>query len=1035
MEVPSYLETQIREGKAVLFLGAGASRDALDDKGRKAPSGVDLRDMLADKFLGGKHKDLPLDQVGEYAISESDLVTVQEYLRSVFEGLRPTAAHRMVSSFRWAGLATTNYDRLIEKAYEHSGAVQKPVPFIENGDRVDDLMREPNSVKLLKLHGCITRTATAECPLILAPDQYIQHRQGRTRIFDQLRDWAFERPIVFVGHRLQDPDIRAVLLELVQLGEKRPRYYVVAPSIDQIQQHIWDAKKITTLRGSFDEFMTTLDSLIATPFRGIVLPRKGDALPIADRFVNRDVTLSPACLQFLTVDVDYVKGVSSTEPIDAKDFFKGASKGFAAVEQDLDIRRHLGDTILADNFLVDEALHSDKIEMILVKAHAGAGKSVLLRRIAWDSTYDYDCICLFVRPYGVISAAALQELIGACGQRIYLFVDDAADRVRELSALARNIGPEGKNLTVVVAERINEWNTSCASLSPFLNNTYELRYLSSKEIESLLDKLEQNRALGTLERYDRAHRVLQFSEVAGRQLLVALHEATLGTPFEDIIKDEYSHIEPLEARSIYLTICMLNRLNVSVRAGLISRIHGVSFDEFKERLFAPLEHIVQTEQDPVIQDHLYRARHPHIAEIVFRRILETESARHSAYVRFLKNMNIDYAVDLRAFRQLLRARSLADLFSTEETVGEIYHEALDAVGEDAYVYQQMAIFEMNRSHPDLEKCSNLLDRARYLAPKDASIRHSIAEHRLRCVDSARTPLEQQALLRQASEIASSLRFADDSYSYHTLVKIGLKKLQLLLESHEEITLSALESTVKEVERALSDGLQQFPGDAYLLDSESRLAERLADSERVLEALRKAFAANTKSSFIGIRLAQCYRKKGDLAAAKKVIKEALGGNADDKKLNYTYSKLLLDSNGSHEELLYHLRRSFTPDDNNHDGQILYARQLFIAGMRNESKELFARLGKARISADVRDRILYPLDQTFRGKVVKIEAVYCFLARDGVSDWIFASRFSIGENIWKKLTIGLRLSFKIGFTFKGASAYDVEEEAATMTVSGF
>ena len=173
MEVPSYLETQIREGKAVLFLGAGASRDALDDKGRKAPSGVDLRDMLADKFLGGKHKDLPLDQVGEYAISESDLVTVQEYLRSVFEGLRPTAAHRMVSSFRWAGLATTNYDRLIEKAYEHSGAVQKPVPFIENGDRVDDLMREPNSVKLLKLHGCITRTATAECPLILAPHAHL----------------------------------------------------------------------------------------------------------------------------------------------------------------------------------------------------------------------------------------------------------------------------------------------------------------------------------------------------------------------------------------------------------------------------------------------------------------------------------------------------------------------------------------------------------------------------------------------------------------------------------------------------------------------------------------------------------------------------------------------------------------------------------------------------------------------------------------------------------------------------------------------
>jgi hypothetical protein len=79
MEIPSYLETQIREGKVVLFLGAGASREAQDGEGRKAPTGNELRDLLADKFLGGKHKDLPLDQVGEYCISESDLVSVQEY--------------------------------------------------------------------------------------------------------------------------------------------------------------------------------------------------------------------------------------------------------------------------------------------------------------------------------------------------------------------------------------------------------------------------------------------------------------------------------------------------------------------------------------------------------------------------------------------------------------------------------------------------------------------------------------------------------------------------------------------------------------------------------------------------------------------------------------------------------------------------------------------------------------------------------------------------------------------------------------------
>jgi hypothetical protein len=163
---------------------------------------------------------------------------------------------------------------------------------------------------------------------------------------------------VFVGHRLQDPDIRAVLLELVQLGEKRPRFYVVAPAVDEIQQRIWEAKKIMALKGSFDDLMETLDARIDSPFRGIVLPKKPDALPISERFTLKDPALSPACTLFLTMDVDYVKGISSTEPVEPKAFFKGVSKGFSAIEQNLDVRRHLGDTILADNLGV--ALMLDK---------------------------------------------------------------------------------------------------------------------------------------------------------------------------------------------------------------------------------------------------------------------------------------------------------------------------------------------------------------------------------------------------------------------------------------------------------------------------------------------------------------------------------------------------------------------------------------------------------------------------------------------------------------------------------------------------
>ena len=83
---------------------------------------------------------------------------------------------------------------------------------------------------------------------------------------------------------------------------------------------------------------------------------------------------------------------------------------------------------------------------------------------------------------------------------------------------------------------------------------------------------------------------------------MALHEATLGIPFETILVDEFNHITPFEAQRLYQTVCVLNRLNVPVRAGLVARVHGIPFEEFKSRFFAPLEHVVFAQRDEITRD-------------------------------------------------------------------------------------------------------------------------------------------------------------------------------------------------------------------------------------------------------------------------------------------------------------------------------------------------------------------------------------------------------------------------------------------------
>jgi Flp pilus assembly protein TadD/cold shock CspA family protein len=1028
MEIPEAVLTQISEGRVVLLLGAGASLDAQTSDGKKAPSTNELRDILARKFLGGKFLELPLNQVAELAISETDLATVQGYIARVFEDLLPTPAHLQMAELPWFGLATTNYDVLIERGYEdQKGALQNPMPLIEDGDRVEDNYRDPKHVLLLKLHGCITRTTDQKCPLILTTDQYVQYRRCRERLFNHLKEWGYEHPIVFVGHGLQDPDLRAVLLELSDLGEKRPRYYTVTPTVHAEHRRFWEQKKVTPLAGTFEDFISSLKKSITKPFSGLFVLTPREAATAERHIKVAGAEFSRGTKEFLESDVEYVRGHKSTVVLEPRLFYRGVNGGFASVEQGLDVRRKLGDSILTDVFLADEAEHANTTEFVLMKAHAGAGKSVLLRRIAWDAANDYEKLCLFLKPQGEISIGALREIISLTKERLFLFVDDAADRTHDLRNLAEKIGQEGKSLTVVMAERINEWNVSGGPVSPFITSEHELKYLTSKEIDDLLKLLAEHKSLEKLENASLEEQRTAFQFKAGRQLLVALHEATLSARFEDIIEDEYKNISPVEAQQIYLTICILNRLGFPVRAGIVARIHGVPFEDFKQRLFAPLERVVQADYDPLIRDYAYRARHPHIADIVFDRILTNVEERYDIYVRCLKTLNLDYTVDRKAFRQMIRARSLITLFPDPQMVRSIYDGAKNETGEGAYVYHQMGIYEMNRPGGDFNLSSDQLTRAAHLNPGDSTIKHSIAELKLKMAELSKTDLQRDKLLRDALAITNTLKSdqKEDSYAFVTSAKIATTKLELAIRANEPEPV--IESLLKDAEKNLFEGLQRFPGDSYLLDADANLARLVSDDTRVLSSLKKAFLVNPRSSYLAARLAKDHIRKSAFADAKSVLEKGLDANPNDHRLRYLLAKLLLDTNsGSPQELEYHLARSFTQGDNNYDAQLLYGRQLYINGNREEGKRIFERLAKARVPSHVKTAPLYPLSSASRGRIIRLEATYGFIAVDGSGDWLHVHQVNVGEPTWEDLTRGMRVRFRIAFTMNGPTAIEVKTD---------
>ncbi len=1032
-ELPKELINQVKKGRAVLFLGAGATKGARTLDNKEPPLGDELRDLIAERFLDNDNIVETLSWVSELAISATDLFTVQDFIADQFRDLIPSEFHALIPTFRWRGIATTNFDRVVETAYDNSGdAIQRIVPFLSNDDRVDEKLREQSSLALLKLHGCITRTHDNQLPLILTVDQYTTYKNNRNRLFQMLEEWGSENTIIFVGHKLRDTNLRKILLNLTQNTTSRPQYYLVQPNVNELECKLWSDKKITVVNTTFEDMLKALDKVISKNDRYLAMMIETEH-PINRHFITVNKP-SPALNEFLANDFEYIHEAMSYEQGNPKQFYAGFDLGWFPIIKNLDVRRKLTDKLIYDIILRREEDRPSIVEFYVIKAEAGAGKTVLLKRFAWDAAIKVNVICLFSRGTKPQNLDAIRQLSDAINQRIFLFIDNSADNLTEIQELLEFARFNKIRLTLISAERLNEWNFRCESLEEHLTDWYKLSYLSRSEIKDLVELLSTHDSLGpNLTGKPIEEQIKEFDEKAGRQLLVALHEATQGRPFEEILLDEYKNIIPSEAQRLYLTVCVLNRLQVVVRAGLISRVHDIPFEMFRDRFFKPLEQVVEVVILPW-QDHAYKARHTEIAQIVFEQVLIEPTDRYNEYIRILNALNPMYKVDYLALRGLLRAKSIDIIFPKYEDAIAIYDSVKELLGNDTYFLQQRANYERIRSNGNLILAQNLLEKAHELNPSDLSIVHTLAEVLRARAASTEKKLERVRFRREAqgllSEMLSTPHFA--RYAAVTYLKLIYDEVSDNLID-ESSTDRDIDESLRKFEQVLENVQQRYPEDEFILAAESEFAKLLEDYDRSFEALKKARKSNPRDPYISSRLAAILVKKGDIIAAKDCIKDALNSNRGDKRLNFQYADLLRKTKeySKPDELTYYYRRAFSKGDHNYESQFWYSRFLFesIDIQRvQESKEIFRHLRDIPMRHEDRVKIrdaIGGLDtpREFSGTIIRVEVTHGFISIDGRGDGIFFHENYVIKDVWDHLFADKRVIFNIGFNFRGPVALNV------------
>lgn len=1031
--IPAALLEAIRSSRAIPFLGAGASKEAQDAGGIKPPDADQLRDIIAKRFFGKLIPNRDLMTVAEMAIKAgSGQSLVFDEVRKALQAFRPGDAHRALAEFHWRMVATTNYDTIVEQAYsENKDRRQNLVKFVKDDEPIEARLQEvERAVQYIKLHGCLDFIHDSDIPPILTKQSYSQYSKNRTRLFNRIVDRAHESTIIFIGYRLDDAHIRELIY---QIGtDKRPRWFMVTPDAEDYDIDYWATQNIGVIKCRFGEFMEALLEEIPPLFRSLAPSNQAADLPIRTHFRTNEVE-SIKLRNALNKDLTYVHANLSTEYQAPDHFYQGYDTGWGGIVARYDVRRKVEDDLLFKALLEYENPSGPKF--ILLRGPGGAGKTIALKRTAFEASTASGALTIWVNDGGAINFDVINELYELSKQTIYLFVDQIGFRVTPILNLLKAARAKSLPIVVIGAERDADWNTYCGTLdAEFPPEFVRVGNLSQAEVEGLIDLLGRHNCLGLLTRLPREKQVQAFMDRnrADRQLLVALHELTQGKPFEKIVLEEHQRIFPEQAQQLYLDIATMHQFSVSVRAGMISRISGITFEDFRTRFFDPLRNIVRVEEEPYSGDVCYRTRHARVATIVFRQTCPDDESKKTQLVRILGNLDVGYSIDKRAMEEICRGRTLADTFGDISFARSVYEAALHVAPKQAFLYQQWALLESTHSQGSLMEAETLASEAHKLEPRNKAFIHTQAEIDRKRANKESSELLKDSLRRRARERLNELP-SNDRFVVSSRCKLlvdEVVELALKADTAEApYAAVAYAEKVKAAEAAILRAQQNFPEEPDIDQIEARFRQEVDQEDRALRALEQAWAAGARGSGTAIRIARMYDARGRSTDAQRTLLEALARTPDDKQAHHAMASHLMSLEDVDLDLVEdHLRRSFIRGDRDFESRFDLAQLLFLKGKISDSQATFAEINQSapddfRKTTPRSDNHFTRRISVYSGSITSIKSQFVFIRSSAYPADIFGHRYMSNQDVFDDLMIGDDVHFRIRFNRAGPTAVDI------------
>ncbi len=619
----------ILPSNTVLLFGAGASIPS------GAPSVQTLINHLASSF-SIEGEDYSLSEIASIVEDGHSRRGLIDSLREKFNRLRVTGSLLNLPLYDWKSIYTTNYDRLVEQAYE---AKNKELSVVTSNFDFG-VQRTPEQQRLYKLHGSIDKDEAYgdRSRIVISENDYDLTSEYREALYDTLKTDLIGSNLVIIGYSLSDQHIKNLISRAVEINSKSHiggSITLIMYSPDENRARLHERRGLKVAFGSIDDFFVELHKQCEP--KANVYNSTGDPL---DRFPN----LRP-------VTIDVLHSINSEET-DASRVFNGWPASYADIKSGLTFpRSKLGD--------ITRSLSSEKL-CCLILGPSGIGKTTLAKQALSDQTTSFDYYWEHRREQTLLSSdwRSLAKLLQGENKKGILFIDDAHLHLRQINSLLEEMSAdETSALKVLMTSTRNMWNPRVKTPVFFkTGEVVKLGRLDNYEIEQLLLLVNSNTELSRLVEsgfsgFSRTEQKRRLVVRCESDTFVCLKNIFATEKFDDIILREFAELSEIH-REVYRIVAALESAGVNVHRQLIIRLLSIP----AASIAATLENLADIIHERLVSEkygiYSWQGRHPVIADIITKYKMDNEAEYFRLFEQVIDSIIPTYDIEVRSLKQM-----------------------------------------------------------------------------------------------------------------------------------------------------------------------------------------------------------------------------------------------------------------------------------------------------------------------------------------------------------------------------------------------